>query len=222
MTAFHTHPFDLPAGTTPEDPPSNFWNLCVKAVRADERLRNANRATALTPRGHISAPLPRQIEVTRHSGPQYSYIPFPAYIFGTLVVYLSRRGLMVIADLTNEQRRLEIPTETIERYQCQILNDNVTLRIVRIGFQGFYTEVDDYDIRGEQVSHVQNYRGPPLHPNGLIEPLINGDNVFLGSGSNLYVINVKSGMRIRIMLEGELFSVSSSCRSYPIFLCENK
>ncbi|KZT31757.1 hypothetical protein SISSUDRAFT_1133511 [Sistotremastrum suecicum HHB10207 ss-3] len=113
-SAFYTHPFDLPAGTTPNDPPSNFLSLCVEAVRASERLQKADITTVLKPQGQRSIALPDLDHDEIDSRPRKP-ASHPPFIFGDIVVYWSAHelGSFIIADVTNQKRRVDTLTEHI-------------------------------------------------------------------------------------------------------------
>ncbi|KZS87870.1 hypothetical protein SISNIDRAFT_460478, partial [Sistotremastrum niveocremeum HHB9708] len=203
--AFNPNPFDLPAGTTLENPPPHFLVLCLNAFRIKERLWSADMTQALKPLRHKSVLLPDIAIDEVAGGLEELPIPHAPLIFGDIIVYLPQHGpsSLLIADLANPDRLLHIPTEQPISIHCRMLEDNATLRIAYVVWDSYHAPyVDDYDVTGEQFQHVRYFRAPAIQGRHVLEPLIEGDNVYVADGPDVYLFNVREKTGVQLKLEG--------------------
>ncbi|KZS87865.1 hypothetical protein SISNIDRAFT_490672 [Sistotremastrum niveocremeum HHB9708] len=203
--AFKTHPFELPARMTLDDSPSHFLTLCLKAVRTKERLWSADITQALTPRRHTSVSLPDIVHDNHVAGLHECPIPHPPFIFGDIIVYWADQDSysLIIADLTDEERWHDIETEQIASLHCRMLDDNVTLRIAHVSWDGRYVPiVEDYDITEHYFKEVLHLRAPPIEGRSVLDPLIEGETIFIANGSSVYMFNVRDETGVKLELDG--------------------
>ncbi|KZT31758.1 hypothetical protein SISSUDRAFT_1133512 [Sistotremastrum suecicum HHB10207 ss-3] len=203
--AFKMYPLDLPAGTTLDRSPSRYLALCLKAARTKERLWSADITKALSPLHHTSVPLPEIVHDDDVAGLHECPIPQPPFIFDDIIVYWADQGpfSLIIADLTDEERRLDIDTEQIASLNCQVRDGNTTLRIAHVSWDGCYVPiVEDYDITGDYFRELLHFRAPPIEGRGVLDPLIEGETIFIANGSSVYMFNVRDETGVQLQLDG--------------------
>ncbi|KZT30999.1 hypothetical protein SISSUDRAFT_1075245 [Sistotremastrum suecicum HHB10207 ss-3] len=91
------------------------------------------------------------------------------------------------------------------RFSCRVINDNKTLRIASIIYEGFCIPfVYDYDISGREFHYPEVFGTLAIPGYAALEPLIEGDKVFIGAESDIYVFNMKERSGVQLQVEGVL------------------
>lgn len=209
-TACYTFPFDLPIGTTPEKPPPNFLSLAVQAVRLRERLRQADITKSLVPLAHTAHSLP-SIYSDDDEDDEPHNIEYP-FVFGDIIVYAwtdpdnHPLRTIIVADLKNGTRRLDIPTWVVDSFYCKMLDDNSTLRISTICWDGYNDAltVHDYALSESDIRHVKHLLDTPIPASVSIgnSPITEGDFVFVPGGSSLLVANMRAYTGLHLKVDG--------------------
>ncbi|KZS87852.1 hypothetical protein SISNIDRAFT_460468 [Sistotremastrum niveocremeum HHB9708] len=199
--AWYTHPFDLPPGTTPEKPPTNFLPLATQAVRVRERLIQPEITEALIPLRTSTHSLPSLLpDEGGFHNPRYPFV------FGSIIVYAPTEpeGTIIIMDLQDENRRLEIRTWVIYALHCQIINNNSTLRIANIAFEGWYEilSIDDYDIAGAEIRHIEHLWDASVHHTMAFRLLTEDDFVLVKGETSLIIGKVSDASGYHLKFEG--------------------
>ncbi|KZT32559.1 hypothetical protein SISSUDRAFT_528230 [Sistotremastrum suecicum HHB10207 ss-3] len=207
--AWYTHPFDLPPGTTPEKPPTNFLPLATQAVRVRERLMQPDITEPLLPFQIKTHSLPSLLpDEGRHHNPRYPFI------FGSIIVYAPAEsdGTIIILDLQDENRRLEIATWTVYGLHCQIINNNSTLRIASVAFEGWYEilSIDDYDIAGAEIRQIKHLWDAAVNRTMSFCLLTEDDFVLVKGETSLIISKVSNASGYHLK-----FQETTSCLHSP-------
>ncbi|KZS87851.1 hypothetical protein SISNIDRAFT_490658 [Sistotremastrum niveocremeum HHB9708] len=210
--AWHTYPFPLPIGTTARDPPSNFYFLCMRALRLRDRLSQADVTTALKPKRLLTAldiPRPHNSGVARTSAPR------DLFIFGDIVIYSFGRfnNSLMLIDLTDKANRSRLPLEgEVVNLFSQMLDDNCTIRTATvIQTAGNRLSIDEFSVTAEDFGRGRHIRDVAL-PETIQEEtddevsihdivLLDGNLAFATGLADFVIYDCETGTGIHVQLE---------------------
>ncbi|KZT34980.1 hypothetical protein SISSUDRAFT_221582 [Sistotremastrum suecicum HHB10207 ss-3] len=193
VKAYRKDPFPLPTSTSLNNPPSNFYQLCVHSVRLHERLSSADVSTALRPKKFTSIPLPFYPVVTA---------PYDIFVFRDILV-LAHNTLMIVDMSAARFAKIALPY-SIREFSCQMADDssNLTAVITRDNRDNIHLYCYRIDVDASHFGEKTDLFDIALPPDmDVRECLIEDSHIFVNGFTDCIILNFRNSTGLYVQID---------------------